>query len=139
MCIGGSSFGVAESDVRVIYTNPDRKVDICGICNHEITVMPLVTTEGVTSTITGEVIAIMHQHAWHGKNKTIYSLPQMEHCKNIVDDCSIRVGGGQHISTLDKFKIPMSIRGASPYMPFSPCTNEECEKLPHVIFTSDKD
>ena len=48
------------NDARVIETHPDRKVDIRGIDNHEITAIALVTAVGVTSTITGEVIVIMH-------------------------------------------------------------------------------
>ena len=55
--------------MRVIEIHPDRKVDIRGIDNHEITAIPLVTAGGVTSTITGEVIVIMHQYAYHGKKK----------------------------------------------------------------------
>ena len=39
----GANGGVAGSDVRVIETHPDRKVDIRGIDNHEITAIPLVT------------------------------------------------------------------------------------------------
>ena len=65
--------GVARSDVRVVETNPDRKVDMRGIDNHEITAIPLVAVGGVTSTITGEVILIMHQCAYNGKNKAIHS------------------------------------------------------------------
>ena len=45
--------GAVGSDVRVIETYPDRKVDIRGIDNHEINEIPLVTVGGVTSTITG--------------------------------------------------------------------------------------
>ena len=90
----GANGGVTGSDARVIETHPDRKVDIHGIDNHELTAKPLVTAGGVRSTIAGEVILIMHQYAYHGKNKTIHSSSQVEHCKNIVDDCSIKVGSG---------------------------------------------
>ena len=78
----------------------------------------------------------MYQHACHGKNKTIHSSPQIEHYKNIVDDHSINVGGGQHIATLDKHKIPMSIQGGLPCMPLHPYTNKEWSTLPRVILTS---
>ena len=64
--------GVTVSDVRVIKTHPDRKIDIRGIENHEITAIPLVTSGGVTSNITGEFVVILHQNAHHGKNKTIH-------------------------------------------------------------------
>ena len=99
--------------MRVFETHPDRKVNIRDVDNHQISAIPLVTEGVVTATMTGEVIVIMHQHARHGKNKTIHYSPQIEHHKNIVDDCFIKVGGGQHINTLDKHKMPISIRGAS--------------------------
>ena len=81
----------------------------------------------------------MHQHACHGKNKTTHSSPHIEHYKNVADDRSIKVGGGQHITTLDKHKIPMSIWGALPYMPLRPCIDNEWETLPHVVLTSGED
>ena len=55
--------------------------------------IPLVTASGVALTTLGEVIIIMHQCAFHGKNETIHSLPQIEVYKNKVDDRSIKVGG----------------------------------------------
>lgn len=131
--------GVAGNDVRVIDKHPDRTVDVRGINNHEITSIPLVTAGGVTSTTSGEVIVIMHQHAHHGKNKIIHSYPQIEHYENKVDDRYIKVGGSQHITTLDNYKIPTSIRNALPYMPLCPYTDSEWEALSHVVLTSDND
>ena len=81
----------------------------------------------------------MHQHEIHGKNKTIYSSPQIEHYKNKVDDRSIKVGGGYHMKTLDKCEFPMSLKNSSPCMPMRMCTENEWEKTPHVILSSDKD
>ena len=104
---------------------PDRTVDVRYINNLETTSIPLVTTGGVTLTTSGELIVIMHQHAHHGKNKTIHSSPQIEHCKNKVDDRSIKAGGGQHITTLDNYKMPMAIRNALPYMLLCPYTDSE--------------
>ena len=69
----GSNGGVAGSDERIIDTHPNRKVDILGIDNHEINIIPLVTARGVISNITDEVIVIMHQCTCHGENKTINS------------------------------------------------------------------
>ena len=123
--------------MRVIETRDDRKVDICGVDNHQISSIPLVTAGGVTTTITGEVIVIMQQYSHHGENKTIHSSPQIENYKNIVDDHSIKVGGGQHITTLDKYKIPMSIRGALSYMTLCPYIDKEWSTLPHAVLTSD--
>ena len=41
-----------------------------GIGNHETIVILLVSAGKETSTISGEVALSMHQHAYHGKNKT---------------------------------------------------------------------
>ena len=71
--------------MRVIENHLDRKVEIRGIDNHKISAIPLVTSGGVTTTITGEVIVIMHQYAQHGKNKPMHSSLHAKHCKNIVD------------------------------------------------------
>ena len=43
----GANGGVADSDVRVIETHPDHKVDIRGIDDHQISAIPLVTDGGV--------------------------------------------------------------------------------------------
>ena len=123
--------------MRVIETHLDRKVDIRGTHNRQISAIPLVTAGGVTKTITGKVTVIMHQNAHHGKNKIICYSPQIEHYKNIVDDLSIKIGGGQFITTLDKHKTTMHIRGALYYMSLSPYTDKEWITLPHVILTSD--
>ena len=110
----GSNGGIAGSDASVIETHPDSKVDIRSIDNHQESAITLITAVEINTTTTGEVVAIMHQHACHGKNKTTHSSPQIEHHKNIVDDLSVKAGGGQHVTTLDKYKVPMPIRGALP-------------------------
>ena len=56
---------------------------------------------GVALSTSGEAIVIMHQCAYHGKNKIIHSSPKIEHCKNAVDDKPTKVGGSQHVTTLD--------------------------------------
>ena len=81
----------------------------------------------------------MHQHACHGKNKTIHSSPHVDHCKNILDDWSIKVGGGQHITTLDKHKTYVCIRRALPYILLYPNTDKEWITIPHIMVTSDID
>ena len=65
--------GVAGNDIRVMSKHPDRSVDVRGIDNHEITSVHLVTSSGVALSTSGEVIVIMHQHDYHGKNKKIHS------------------------------------------------------------------
>ena len=78
----------------------------------------------------------MHQCTCNGKNKKINSSYKIEHYKNVVDDRSIKVGGGKYIATLEKCKIIMSIRNALPCVPLSPCTDDEWENLSHAIITS---
>ena len=121
----GANDGAAGNDVRAIEKHLDKTCDIKGIDNHEVPSMPIATAGGVTSTISWEVILIMHQYAYHPKCATFHSSAQIKHYKNIVDDRSIKVGGGQHITTLDGYKIPISIRSALPYAPLRPCTDAE--------------
>ena len=52
----GANGGVTGSDVKVIETHTDRKVDMRGVNNHKIYFLPLVTAGGVIATATGEVI-----------------------------------------------------------------------------------
>ena len=73
----GANGGVTGNDVRFIETHPDRKVDIRGIDNYQISDIPLVSARGVTTTITNEVIVIIHQHAHHGNNKIVHSSPKI--------------------------------------------------------------
>ena len=95
----GANGGAAGNDVRAIEKHPDKTCDIKGAYNHEVPSMPIVTTGGVTSTISGEFVLIMHQYAYHPKCATIHSSAQIECYKNMVDDRSMKVGGRQHITT----------------------------------------
>ena len=94
----GANGEVAGSDLRLIENHPDRKVDICGIENYQISAIPLVTTAGLTTTIIGEGMLIMQQHSCHGKNKIMHSSHQTKYCKNIVYGFSIKVDGRQYIT-----------------------------------------
>ena len=66
---------VSGSDVRFFENHTDRKVEIRSIDNHQISAITLVTFGGVTITITGKVIVIMHQCANHGKKKNQVFFP----------------------------------------------------------------
>jgi len=79
----------------------------------------------------------MHQYAYLGKGKTIHSSGQIEYYKNAVDDKSSKVGGKQHIVTLDGYVIPLNIRNGLAYMDMSKPTDQEFSSLPHVVLTSD--
>ena len=96
---------MSGNGVRFISKHPDMAVDVCGVDNHEIKSIPLVTTGGATLTTSGEVILIMYQHECHRKNKTIHSSPKIEVYKNKSDYRSMKVGSGQHATTLNKTRF----------------------------------
>ena len=81
----------------------------------------------------------MHQYAYIGKGMSIHSCVQLEAHKQTVDDKSSKVGGTQHIETLDGYVIPLNIWSGLPYMSICPYTNQEWDDLPHVILTADID
>jgi hypothetical protein len=56
-----------------------------------------------------------------------------------VDDRSIKVGGKQHIKTLDGYVIPFDVKSGLPYVKMQPYTNKEWDLLPHVVLTGDGD
>jgi hypothetical protein len=134
----GANGGIAGEDVRVI-NRTGRQVDVQGIDNHQIVNIPIVTAGAVIKTQRGEVIAIMHQYAHTGKGKTIHSSGQLEWYKQLVDDRSIKVGGKQHIKTLDGYVIPLDIKSGLPYVKMRPYTDDEWDTLAHVILTGDGD
>ena len=59
----GANGSLAGSDVRIISQVNDRKVNVEGIDNHQLTDIPLVTATGMITTQKGLVIAIMNQYA----------------------------------------------------------------------------
>ena len=67
----GANEGVEGIYVRFIATYPGRNVDIRDTFNHEITSIPLETSGGTMSTISGEFMLIMHECSCHGKKTTI--------------------------------------------------------------------
>ena len=61
-------------------------------------------------------------------------------CHDIVlDERSRRLkyGGHQCLTTLEGYKIPMSIRRGLPYMDMNPPSDHELDTLPQVVLTSD--
>ena len=57
----------------------------------------------------------------------------------MVHDKAIKVGGKQHIETLDGYIIPLNISSGLPYITICPYTDTEWDNLPHVILTADMD
>ena len=134
----GANGGIAGDDVRVIFKTL-RNVDIQGIDNHQIQNIPIVTAGGVVQSQRGPVIAILNQYAYVGRGRSIHLSGQLEWYKNEVNDRSIKVGGKQHITTLDGYIHPINIVSGLPYVTMRPYTNDEWDTLPHVIWTSDND
>jgi len=134
----GANGGIGGSDVRVIFRT-HRSVDVQGIDNHQMTNIPIATVGGVINTQHGAVIAILHQYAYTGLGTSIHSPVQLEWYQNIVNDCSIKVGGWQCITTLDGYTIPLNIVQGLPRMTIQPFTDHEWDTLPHVILTSELD
>ena len=135
----GANGGVAGDDVRIIEQSPHRKVDIQGLDNHQVNSVPIVTAGGVMQTQHGDVIAVLHQYAYHGRGKTIHSSGQLEWYKNDVNDRSIKVGGLQRLQTIDGYTIPINICDGLAYANLRPYTDTEWNTLPHIILTGDVD
>jgi hypothetical protein len=129
---------LAGEDVRVL-EHTLRQADISGINNHTMVGLPIVTAAGVVNTHVGPVCVILHQYALLGKGKSIHSSVQME-CHDIaVDERSrrLRRAGQQCLTTLEGYKIPLSIRRGLPYMDMHPPSVHELDTLPQVVLKSD--
>jgi len=131
----GANGGVVGNDAHVILRH-QRKVDVTGVDNHELTALDIVDASAKVTTQKGDAIIIMRQHARFGTGRTIHSSGQIEHCGNVADDRSMRVKGRQNIKTLDGFVIPLDIINGPPHLKMHPNTDEECKTLPHIILTS---
>ena len=136
----GANGGFAGEDVRVLeYCYPNRMADVAGIEDHTITNLRIGTVAGLIQTQRGPFIGIMHQYAIYGKGKSIHSSPQLEHYGIKVDDQSLKVGGGQRITTLEGYVIPLQFCNGLAYFETIKPTDNDLEEYPHVILTSDTD
>jgi hypothetical protein len=100
--------------------------------------VPIGTVGTVVNTQRGEVIDIMHQYAYTGKGGTIHSSGQLKWCGNEVNDHSIKIDDGrQRLTTSDGYVIPIDVKRGLPYITMCPFTDEEFEKLPHILWTSE--
>ena len=79
---------------------------------------------------------ILRQHAYVGAHRTVHSSGQIEHCKNQVDDKSLKVGGKQSIAAVDGCILPLDIINGLAHLKMTPNADEEWNTLPHVILTS---
>jgi hypothetical protein len=130
----GANGGIAGSDVRVINRHPHQHIDIWGIDDHKISSIPIVTAGALATSPRGPVILIMHQYAYHGKEKMIHSSARLKSFDNDVNDRSIKIQGGlQRIKTLVGYIFPLSIKEGLPYLNMWPYMDAEFDELPHVV------
>ena len=71
------------------------------------------------------------------KARPSIQVARFEYYKNAVDDKSFKVGGKQHIVTLDGYVIPLNVRNGLAYMDMTKPTDQEYSSLPNVVLTSD--
>jgi hypothetical protein len=115
-----------------------RHLNVLHIEDHHIVDVPIVAAGSVMGMKQGPVVAIMHQHAFAGKGKTIRSFSQLEWYKNDFHHKSLKVSGNlQRMQSNDGYLIPFNIKDGLLYVKMRSYTDEEWDTLPHVILTSD--
>ena len=73
----GDNGGLAGTDMRIIQET-DRKINIVGINDHELTGLVVVTAAALFDMQKGPVIRIFHEYAHLGKGRFIHDAGQME-------------------------------------------------------------
>ena len=132
----GANGGLAGSDKHVIH-KPQRKINIQGIDNHEVTGLDVVTAATLLNTSQGKVIGIFNEYAYLGKGSSIHSSGQLEWFKTNVDEKSVKVGGTQLITTLDGYSVPLLIKDGLAYATsLGRPTDQDMDTYPHAFFTS---
>ena len=132
----GTNGGLAGSYMHVIHRT-NRKINIQGIDNHEVTGLDVVTDATLLNTSQGKVIGIFHEYAYLGKGSSIHSSGQLEWFKTNVDEKSVKVGGTQLITTLDGYSVPLLIKDDLAYATsLERPTDLDMDTYPHVFFTS---
>ena len=132
----GADGGLAGSDMRILYKS-SRKCTVTGIDQHQINGLDIVQCATLVNTNHGYVNLIMNEYAFYGEGPTIHSSHQIEWQENLVDDKSVKVGGTQHITTLDGYAFPLKCTGGLMYLSIlGKPTDEELVKYPSVHLTS---
>jgi hypothetical protein len=135
----GANGGLAGHNMRSI-SETDRKVDITGINDHQMTDLKIITAGAVIPSQRGEILGIFPQYARVAQGRSIHSSIQLESFGCKVDDRSkVLSAGSQTITTPDGYVLPLDFKNGLPYLPMRPFTDEEWLMLPHVYFTSDVD
>ena len=102
----GPKGGLAGSDIQLLSRSSNRKCTITGIDNHKINGLDIVQCGALVQRNHGLINDIMNEYVYYGQGTSIHSSAQIERQKNTVDDKSVRVGGKQHISTVDHLTSP---------------------------------
>ena len=132
----GANGGLAGSDMRGIHRTY-RKIKIQDIDNHEVTGLDVVTAATLLNTPQGKVIGIFNEYAYLWKGSSIHSSGQLEWLQTNVDETSVKVGGTQHINTLDAYSVPLLIKDGLAYATsLGRPTDQDMDTYPHVFITS---
>ena len=132
----GANGGLVGSDMCVIHKT-QRKINIQGIDNHEVTGLDVVTAATLLNTSQGKVIGIFNEYAYLGKGSSIHSSGQLEWFRTNVDEKSVKVGGTQLITTLDGYSVPLLIKDCLAYATsLGKPTDQDMDTYPHVFFAS---
>jgi hypothetical protein len=91
---------------------------MCGIDNHQIKGLKIVSVGGVVHSTFGEIIIVLHQQVRMPDETTILSCGQMEHFKTIVVEKPSTVNRGIHpyFETNEGCKILIKINNGLPYI-----------------------
>ena len=129
----GANGGIIGDYAHILYTHPGQEVDVAGIDNHQIDSLKVVDASAKIFTQRGKAIGVFRQCAYHGKGQTIHSSGQIEwYNGNNVHDRSLKVGGAQHVRTLDSCVLPIDtidIDNGLPHISMVPHTQKEFDEL----------
>ena len=132
----GANEGLAGPDMRGIHRTY-RKIKIQDIDNHEVADLDVVTAATLLNTPQGKVIGIFNEYAYLWKGSSIHSSGQLEWLQTNVDETSVKVGGTQHINTLDGYPAPLLIKDGLAYATsLGKPTDQDMDTYPHVFITS---
>ena len=73
----GANGGLAGADMRILQ-NTDRKINIVGIDNHELTGLDVVAAAALFDTQKRLVVGIFHEYAHLGKGRSIHAAVQID-------------------------------------------------------------
>ena len=136
---GGANGGIAGNHASKV-AGTGIYIDLCGVDDHTVSNLELITAGAVVESQVGPIIIIMNQYARmiDGKSILVHSSGQMVHCKVIVNEKSYNVTGEvPFIELLDGYRIPLGTINGLAYMKQRPFTKDEWDTLPHMPITSD--